>query len=356
MQKSLRAYSVGFSVSLHASIVLLAIFWAQIAPLKEVPVPLYTVDLVTLPGAPGKIGPTGDPSPGPVAPEPEPPGPAAPAKPAPPDPAPKPAAQEPAPVKPTPPPPKPEPAKPEPSKPEVKPLPKPVEPPPPPQGKDIAAKKEDNLKKPEPKPKEPEKKVEPQPQPTSKPDPKAKDKNYVKTDPDPKKKNQAPTREQILAQALESAQKDSAKEDKAGRDALSKELAQLRDSVGRHSGPGGTGSGSAAGTGAGGGGEGGGGGSGGPDVAYLRAISQMIKEHWSYPKFTASHAAISQVEITLDASGRILEYRLISSSGKDDYDASTIKAIVETQQEETLPPPPKGLRVIRINFNSQELK
>jgi|GEM_PF-4187399 len=351
MYKSLRAACVGLSIFLHASIVLLAIFWAQIAPMPEVPVPLYIVDLVTLPGAPGKIGPPLDPGPGPVTPpkpEPEPPGPA-PSVPQQPEPAAKPPAPEPAPIKPTPPPPKPEPAKPEP-----KPVPKPVEPPPPPKGKDIAAKKEDNLKKPEPKPKEPEKKAEPQP--PQKPDPNAKNKNYVKTDPEPKKKNQPPTKEQILAQALESAQKDSAKEDKAGRDALSKELAALRGAVAREPGSGGSGSGAGTGAGAGAGGENGGGGAGGPDVAYLRAISQMIKEHWSFPKLGGRQTLIAQVEITLDQNGGIQEYRLANSSGKEDYDASTLKAIVETQQEERLPPPPKGLRVIRINFNSQELQ
>lgn len=345
MDKSLRAVSLGFSFVLHAGIVLLTLFWAQIAPLPDIPVPLYTVDLVTLPGAPGKIGPPPDPSPGPLkppAPEPELPEPAAPAKPQQPEPAPKPQVQEPAPVKPTPP----TPPKPEPAKPEVKPAPKPLEALPPPKGKDIAAKKEDNLKKPEPKPKEPEKK--PEPQPTTKPDPNAKNKNYVKTDPEPKKKNQAPTREQILAQALESAQKDASKEEKAGRDSLSKELAQLRDSVGRQAGSGGSGSGA--------GGENGGGGAGGHDVAYLRAISQVIKEHWSFPKLGGRQTLIAQVEVTLDQSGRIQEYRLIASSGKDDYDASTVKAIVETQHEENLPPPPRGLRVIRINFNSQELQ
>jgi colicin import membrane protein len=52
-----------------------------------------------------------------------------------------------------------------------------------------------------------------------------------------------------------------------------------------------------------------------------------------------------------------VDFYLHSPSGRPDFDASTLKALHETQQQEDLPQPPTNdLLVFRINFNSQELQ
>ena len=227
--------------------------------------------------------------------------------------------------------------------------PQPVEPPKPLKGKEISQKKDDTPKKPEPKPEADPKK--PEPVAEKKPEPKSK--NVLRTETDAKK-DSAPSPDQVLAQALQSARKDAAKREQQNRDALSKELAALRESAG--------GQGAGVGTGGGSGRAGAGGGTGtgvglgsAAGMAYLRAISQMIKQHWRFPQISGKNVLVAQVEIRLDRTGKILEFMLVGPSGREDFDASALKAIDETRQSESLPPPPQGLTEMRVNFNSQEL-
>ena len=85
-------------------------------------------------------------------------------------------------------------------------------------------------------------------------------------------------------------------------------------------------------------------------------MGQLIKERWSYPNLQARTVLTAMVELRLDRRGEIVEYLLITSSGRSDFDASALKAVAEAQQFNLLPPPPAGLAVLRINFNSQELQ
>lgn len=355
-----RVSSYVLSVLLHICVLGFALYWPMSQRQIDLNIPIYEVDLVTLAGVPGKPGDPGDPGPGKT------PQVKAQAKPAAPA---QPEAKEPPKLEPK----APQTALPaQPVKP-AQPVEEPVQPAPPPEkGKDISEKKM--------APQKPTPKEKPKPAEAQKPEPK---KQPAKTEPEPKKKEppkknvaqevkpakpksknaavakpeqqkQAqPTKEQILAQALQAAQKDAAKQEKQDRDVLARELAELRDSV---AGSGGTGPGTGTGTPDGAGGQGGQGGLGGQAGAYLRAVAQIVKDRWSFPNLDNSRVLSAQIEIRLSNKGDILDSQLIVSSGRDDFDASTLKAVAEAQQFNMLPAPPRGLNVIRINFNSQELR
>lgn len=334
----MRFISLFLSFFLHAAIFGLAIFWSQLGahPVK-LDVPVYYVDLINLSGVPGAPGHSDSAKK------------AAPKKAA--APAPKPAAPKATPIK--------EPAKPTAVSP--KPKPKPKKAPKPvvaSKDKPISPKKQDKPKKPaskkEPK-KQPKKEVKkPEPpkkkQAATKPEPKrktekkktAKETRRNRITPKKKTKPNVPTRNQILSQALQATQMDVAKQDKMDQDAVAKALADLRNSQQGGTGRGGRGSGT-------------GGDGGGHEGAYLRAMTQIIKEHWAYPILNDKVVLQAQVEITLDSRGQIRNFILTRSSGRPDFDASTMKAVDETRLTEQLPEPPSDLRTIRINFNSQEL-
>lgn len=327
----MRFLSLFLTFFLHAGIFGLAFYWTHFgAPPIKLDVPVYYVDLINLAGAPDKPGPADPAKLAAKAPKPDP----APA----PKPAPKPKA---APIK--------EPAKPAavvpPPKPEPQKAPKPV----------VADKQKpiSPKKKPEkPKPKKEVKKDEKpkkklaQAKPKQQPKPKETKKEPTRSKrstPQKAKRNQPPTRNQIVAQALQATQMEVAKQDKMDQDAVARALADLRHSQQGGTGQGGQGSGT------------GGGGAGGHEGAYLRAMSQIIKDHWAYPMLNDKVALQAQVEISLDSRGQIRGFVLTRSSGRPDFDASTMKAVDETRLTERLPEPPGGLRTIRINFNSQEL-
>ena len=88
-------------------------------------------------------------------------------------------------------------------------------------------------------------------------------------------------------------------------------------------------------------------------MVYAQMVEQIIKEHWRYPMVGGRETRTAQVEIHMDQDGLILDSVLTASSGRPDFDASALKAVAEAKE---LPAPPtEELRVIRINFNLQEL-
>lgn len=342
----MRIASWFFSFIMHAGILFLVLFWGDLqAPPIKLDVPVYHVDLVSLPGAPGLPGAVGKPSPA-KKPEvkPETAGPKK-TKTAPPPPDPKPKTQ-----------PKKPPvqdkveAKPVPAKKVAKPKPKtePKTPPKPEKGKDISQKKKDKPKKKPPekkknkveKPKQQPKKAQTKKKPAVKP--KKKPKNVIKTEQAP---NRPPTltKEQILAEALRTAQKDSAKQDKMNAD----QLAEALKDVGQMTSPENAAS-------PGTGGQMGNNGTGGQLGAYARALASIVKSHWRFPNLADKQVFIAVVEIRIDRRGQIIDYSLKTPSGRPDFDASALKAVDETQQFETLPEPPKGQRIFDLKFNSQE--
>lgn len=292
------------SFLLHVSVFCLAVYWpGETSTRINLNVPVYNVELVSLAGKPeAKPGPPAKKAPARKKPAPE--------KAEPPKPKPKkPAPEKAVPVK----------AKPAPKKAEPKPEP------PKPKAKQISTKKETPESKPAPKKPAP-KKAEPKPA---------------------KPEKKAPTPQQLLAQALRDAQNKAAREEKKRRSSLDDELASISREVekqqaladasravnGEGGGEGGTGNASL-------------------ETVYLKIVEQVIRENWSYPNLATRDNPTALVEIRLDAEGRVLDYALITASGRPDYDSSVLKAVQRTRE---LPAPPKpSLRTIRINFNLQE--
>lgn len=207
--------------------------------------------------------------------------------------------------------------------------------------KAISEKKVDEKKKPEPeKKKEPEKKPEPE-----------------KKEPEKKK-----SKEDLLKEALQDVKKDVAATDKAKpkadaakadgkKDAVASELAELRKGAGGNifttggTGPGGAGGGKGSGA--------GGTGSGLMSV-YGAIVEQAIKKNWRYPVFGQDKNVAVVLEIKIDPKGAISSARVLTASGKPDFDDSAMRAV--TQTEKLPPPPTRTVDTLRITFNLQDLR
>ena len=207
-----------------------------------------------------------------------------------------------------------------------------AKPEPEPEVKDISPKKVDKKtvvkKKEEPKPK-PEPKPEPKPKPKPKPEKTAK---------------------QLLAEGMAAAKAQAKREEAAKQKALASELAALKKQEGSdvyaHGGqPGGQEGGRE-------GGSVGGTGSGLSEV-YALIVGSAIKKHWRYPAFAGEANLTVTIEITLAQDGKILSSKVLESSNNPEFDSSALRAIKETEYVEK--PRTDRDRLIRINFNSQEL-
>lgn len=315
---------LGFFLSfcLHVLSVVLSFLYLGSAGIKiDLDQPLYQVDLVSL-------QPTGGPA-GPAASSPES------AADMPRKPEPKPAEEAKAEAVPLPPQTKPEPPKPEPPKPEP---PKPVP------------------AKPEPPKPEPPKPEPPKPEPPKKPEDKAisEDKTAKTVKPEVKKeeappKPPAPTPQELLASALADAKKAAQSHQQKESQDFQKTLSSLRKSVGATPG----GDVPAGGPSGGPGGSGGGQGASGLLQVYGEMVKQTIKRNWRYPVIGGTQNFQASVEIRMDESGTITSVRLLTPSGRSEFDASVLRAITETKQ---LPAPPSKLvNAVQINFNLQEM-
>lgn len=187
---------------------------------------------------------------------------------------------------------------------------------------------------PAPPPPKPEVKIPAQPQKAPAP-PKPAPAPKKEPAPAPPKKAE-PTRDQILAEALGSVRKDVAQR---STDEREQALAGLRQDA-------------ATGT---GGAEGAPGGvaAGGLVEIYAQMVESRIKAHWRFPQIDSRPDLSATIEITLGLDGQVQATRVVRSSGRPDFDASTERAVEEAGQ---LPPPPRpDLRTLRVTFNLQEL-
>ena len=155
-------------------------------------------------------------------------------------------------------------------------------------------------------------------------------------------------RKRVLAEALTHAQKDVAWLKRMDRKALENELSGLRESVAEEDsalGLPGAGTGNAT---------GGASSEDGLIAIYAKLVEMAVKENWRFPRLHSERVLVAKVEIHVNPDGGILDYKLLVSSGRPDFDASALKAVDETKQ---LPIPPRpDLSVLRINFNLQELE
>lgn len=182
-------------------------------------------------------------------------------------------------------------------------------------------------------------KKEEKPKPEPKPEPK----------PKPKPKPQK-TAQQLLAEGMAAAKAQAKRAEAAKQKALASELAALKkregDEVYAHGGqPGGQEGGRE-------GGAVGGSGSGLSEV-YALIVGSAIKKNWRYPAFAGEANLLATIEITLGEDGKILSSKVLEPSNNPEFDSSALRAIKETEYVEK--PRTVRDRVIRINFNSQEL-
>ncbi|MDC0335380.1 TonB family protein [Pseudodesulfovibrio sp.] len=198
--------------------------------------------------------------------------------------------------------------------------------------------------KPEPKPEPKAEKISPK---------KVEKKTVVKKKEEPKPKPKPKpkkTAEQLRKEALAAAKATVKKQEQKKTKALQNELAALKKKEGaevyQHGGqPGGVEGGTPGGT-------VGGTGSGLSEV-YALIVGTAIKKHWRYPSFSGEANLIVTVEMVLDEEGQILSSKVIESSNNPEFDNSALRAIKETEYVER--PRTNRDRVLRINFNSQEL-
>lgn len=206
--------------------------------------------------------------------------------------------------------------------PEPKPVPKPAPKPAPkpePKAKDISTKKKTSVL-----PKKPKEEPKPVPKPAPKPAPKPK--------PKPQK-----SEKQVLAEGLADVRKLVAAKEKARVDSLKDELASLRENeaVGADvaAQPGEM--------------------SSGLSEVYALIVGSAIKENWRYPVYAGEANLACTVELHLEADGLIKHALLVTKSGNPEFDSSALRAVRETERVE--PPRAERDKIIRINFNSQEL-
>lgn len=179
-------------------------------------------------------------------------------------------------------------------------------------------------KKPEEKP-EPPKEIAQAPQPKPAEKPKQEQKKEDKKPPQNK-----PAKNNSVKDALQTAQKQNQKASSSALDAL----AELEQMAG------------------GGGGTGSGNGGGGIYDVYAGQVILAVQPNWSMPTYSRQNLVV-QVRIRLDIAGTVMSAEIVKSSGRADFDASAVNAVLRTK---VLPKPPtKEQQDLIISFNSLEL-
>ncbi len=101
-----------------------------------------------------------------------------------------------------------------------------------------------------------------------------------------------------------------------------------------------------------GGGDGHGTGGGGLNDVYAGMVMMAIQPNWSMPTYTRDNI-VALVRVQVDPQGNVLSCHIERSSGRPDFDASAVNAVVRTK---VLPPPPTlEQQEIVISFNALEL-
>ena len=102
----------------------------------------------------------------------------------------------------------------------------------------------------------------------------------------------------------------------------------------------------------GGGGTGSGNGGGGIYDVYAAQVILAVQPNWSMPTYSRQNLVV-QVRIRLDISGTVLSAEIVEGSGRADFDASAVNAVLRTK---VLPKPPtKEQQDLIISFNALEL-
>ena len=238
----------------------------------------------------------------------------------------------------------------EPKKPEKKAVPSETAKPVPTVNATVAEAKPEEPKKEEPKKEEPKKEAPKKEEPKKDEAKKEEPKKDAKDD----KAKKAPSKEDILAEALGDVSK-TAKQTRPGaegpakgstkggsKDALADALADVGRDV---SGRGTSGDGTAE------DGEGEGESTGSLEDFYASQVIKVIRQNWRFPRLSNVVLATT-VELRVSKGGEILGSRMVNGSGRSDFDASVMRAIEDTRK---LPELPETLpTTFRITFYNTE--
>ena len=77
-----------------------------------------------------------------------------------------------------------------------------------------------------------------------------------------------------------------------------------------------------------------------PNGLYKALIEHTLRSRWNRPEDIADEAYVAEVELNVDAKGRVTDYRWLKGSGDKRWD-DTVKAVV-AQTKTISRPPPKG--------------
>ena len=87
-------------------------------------------------------------------------------------------------------------------------------------------------------------------------------------------------------------------------------------------------------------------------MLYKGFVEYSLRSHWKRPDGIADDNFVAEVELTIDADGRILNYALVKKSGNTAWDESVKKAIAQTETVGRMPP--KGFpEKILVRFDVQ---
>jgi len=160
---------------------------------------------------------------------------------------------------------------------------------------------------------DPEPEPEPDPKPDPEPDPEPDPKPDPEPDPEPEAKpDHGPTPEEIRQQALAAIQREV---EEFRRDRPAREHAGVVD-------------------------------------IYRAIAAEHIKRNWRYPRIGRDDNLVVRVQVEIDAGGRILDYRIVQGSGREEFDHSALRAIEDTAR---LPDPPPRVSTLVIDFNLKDL-
>ncbi|MFP4671618.1 MAG: energy transducer TonB, partial [Desulfohalobiaceae bacterium] len=154
---------------------------------------------------------------------------------------------------------------------------------------------------------------------------------------DQKKSQPQPSKDELLNRALGDIRQQAQEDQETDAEYLDRELAGLRSKAQERDS---SSSGSS--------------GSSRLEEIYALQIQRRIQDNWRYPSLGAEKELAAEVQIEINAQGKILNVNLLSSSGRSDFDSSVLRAVEDTEE---LPKPPRqDLRNIRITFHSQDLQ
>ena len=77
-----------------------------------------------------------------------------------------------------------------------------------------------------------------------------------------------------------------------------------------------------------------------PNGIYKALIEHSLRSRWDRPENIADDAYVAEVELSVDAKGRVTDYRWLSGSGDKRWDDSVRAVVAETRTISR--PPPKG--------------